>query len=140
MVKAGKGHDVINRGNTHAETSSFWMILHIGGFAAWPAWSAAASSVGVGPAQGGAELGDLPLGHPGRQDRLRPVEGAGPLVQFDRHTRLQQVLRVADGFVAVRVNLRAGDAGGGQAGQIVGPPGRRTARQARSPGSAATMR
>ena len=42
-------------------------------------------------------------------------------MQFDRHAGLQQALRVADGFVAVRIELRAGDVGGGQAGQIVGP-------------------
>ena len=85
------------------------------------AWSAATISVGQGTAQGGAEFGGLPLGHLGRQDRLRSVEGAGPLVQLDRHAGLQQALRVADGFVAVRIELRAGDVGGGQAGQIVGP-------------------
>jgi hypothetical protein len=46
-------------------------------------WSAATISLGQGTAQGGGEFGDLLLGHLGRQDRLRPVEGAGPLVQFD---------------------------------------------------------
>jgi hypothetical protein len=40
-------------------------------------------SAGEGAAQGGAEFGDLLLGHLRRQDRLRPVEGAGPLVQLD---------------------------------------------------------
>jgi len=36
-------------------------------------------------AQSEAEFRDLPLRHFGGQDRLRSVEGAAPLVQFDWH-------------------------------------------------------
>lgn len=58
-------------------------------------WSAATrptASLGQGAAQGGGEFGDLPLRHLGRQDRVRPVEGAGPLVQLDRHAGLRASL------------------------------------------------
>ena len=56
-------------------------------------------------AQGEAEFRDLPLRHFGGQDRLRAVEGAAPLVQFNRHVGLQQPLRINDGFIAVRIEL-----------------------------------
>src|SRR5215217_7782128 len=87
----------------------------------WPAWSIVTTSLGQGTAQGRAEFGELPLRYLGGQDRLRAVERYGPLVQLDRNARLQQAQRVADGFIAVRIELRAGDVGGRQAGQIGGP-------------------
>ncbi len=55
----------------------------VAGSAPSRAGTPSAISAGEGTAQGDAEFGDLPLGHLGRQDRLRPVERAGPLVQFD---------------------------------------------------------
>jgi hypothetical protein len=42
--------------------------------------STATISVGEGAPKDVAEFGDLPLGHLGGQDRLRSMEGAGPLV------------------------------------------------------------
>ena len=93
------------------------------------------------PGAAAGELGDLPLRDLGGQDRLRPVERAGPLVQLDRHARLQQAQRVGDVLVADRVELRGGDVGGRQARTGPRPaPVRRTASRASSPGSAATSR
>lgn len=69
------------------------------------------------------------------------VEGTGPLVQLDRHARLQQAQRVTDVFVTVRTELRGAHAGGRQAGTDRRPAaGRRTVRPARSTGSAAPPR
>ena len=56
----------------------------------------------------------------------------------DRHSGLQQAQRVGDAFVAERVELRGGDVGR-VAGRKAAPVPR-TARWARSPGSAATSR
>ncbi|MFD8273002.1 hypothetical protein [Streptomyces flaveolus] len=42
------------------------------------------------------------------------------MVQLDRHARLEQARRVVDVLVAVRVELRAGDAGRRQARQVFG--------------------
>src|SRR3954453_12409415 len=78
-------------------------------------------SLSQGAAQDGAELGDLALRYVGRQRRLGPVERAGPLVQLNRDARLQQAQCVHDSFVAVRVELRGGDVGRWEAGQIDGP-------------------
>jgi hypothetical protein len=68
--------------------------------------------------QGSGELGHLPLGHLGGHDRLRSVERPAPLVQLDRHARLQQAQRVVDSLVAKRIELRGGDVCGRQAGEI----------------------
>src|SRR5690349_10199561 len=70
--------------------------------------------VGQGTPQDGAEFGELPLRHVGRQDCQRPVERAGPLVELDRHASLEQSQRVLDAFVAVRTKLRRRDIGSRQ--------------------------
>src|SRR5262245_36089564 len=67
---------------------------------------AATTSLAQGTAQGGGEFGDLPLRHLGGQDGLRAMERAGPLVQLNRHAGLQQAQRVADAFIAERIELR----------------------------------
>jgi hypothetical protein len=70
------------------------------------------SSLGEGMAQHGTEVGDLPLRDPGGQYRLRSVKRPAPLMEFDRYASLHQPLRVEDGFVAVRIELRGRDVGG----------------------------
>ena len=84
---------------------------------------------GEGPAQDGAELRGLSLRNAGGEDRLGPVERAEPLVQLDRHARLQQAQPVLDAFVAVRVELRGGDVRRRQVGEISGPSRRRVGRR-----------
>ena len=58
-------------------------------------------------------------------------------MQLDRHARLQQPRRVGDFFVTERIELRGGDIGGWQAGQIDGPRRGGVLRGGRRPGSAA---
>jgi hypothetical protein len=63
------------------------------------------------------------------------VEGRRPLVELDIHIRLEQPQRVRDGLIAVRIELRGGDARGGQAGQVCGSRRRRI----RGPGCGAQV-
>lgn len=85
-----------------------------------PGDSLISTSLGKCAVQGCGEFGDLPLRHLGGQNRLRAMECAGPLVQLDRHSRLQQPQRIVDVFVPVGTELRGGDIGRWQSGQISG--------------------